>query len=786
MLGIIFMPALFSAQNGEICGRVIDLKSKQPLPGVNIIIAGLNKGTVSDNNGDYRITDIENGIYNVSYSYIGYRTRTKTDIFVRRGKSSFVEVELDRQAIEQDEVVVTSGYFENPEIAPASFQSMNYEEVRRAPGVREDVSRMIQNMPGVNFTSDDRNDLVIRGGSPTEVLFYVDDFELPNPNHFGTQGATGGPMSLINTEFVNKLNFYSGGFNSTLGNKLSGALDIKLREGNRKDYGAKIDLNFGGVGGYLEGPFDGGAGSFYLSFHRSFLELLESVMGYGGIPVYNNLQGKADYNFGPGNRLSVLFIGGDDKINIDHETDVNDFQTGTKDTVEYQDISFLSRQYTTGIKLRTIWGKAFFTKLILSRSFNRYDITSWFLDIWGERIEGENELSNKSESERDKTFSNISTEKITTARLTGDFFLGQPLSISFGGYLKLNSFNHDIIYTPSKPDIPDEYGILPVGFRVNEKISNELKYGGFINTSSIMLKVLTLNAGLRGDYFQLTENFTLSPRLNLKISPNENFSIYGAAGRYYQSPEFIWLTTNHENIDILKDAGCDHLVVGINLLLGSSTQLKVEGYYKKYFDYPVSADSGYEMISLANAGAEYGTNLKARKLVSEGEGISKGFDISLRQALVSSIYYQLSYSWSDTKHKALDNIFRRGEFDNRHIFNLIFGVRFSDEYELSMKYRYASGRPYTPYNINASLAAGEGILDLEKLNDREYKFYSRLDLRFDHREFLSFGALVEYISVENIFDTQNVLSQEWVKSGGRVKFNYQTGFFIVGGIALEF
>ncbi len=775
-----------SAQTGNIFGKVIDEKTKQPLIGANILIMGSVVGASTGINGEYRISNIPVDIYRLKVSYIGYQTKVKTDVVVKSNRTVFVNVQVQPEAIEGEEVVVTSGYFERLEDSPISSQSLNNEEVRRSPGSREDVSRMIQNLPGVNPTSDDRNDLVIRGGSPVEVQFLMDNIEVPNPNHFGTQGATGGPIGMINTEFIDKVNFYSGGFTSGYGNKLSGVMEINLREGNKQKFGGKLDLNFGGAGAYLEGPFASGKGSYLISAHRSFLDLFKGLLDYGGVPIYSNTQGKINYNLSPNHELSFLWLGGDDKINIDYDQDLDDFEVNKIDTNYYQNVEFKARQLTVGSNLKSIWSNSFHTILTASHSYSTYMNDVFEVDVKGLHTNKSKKLLEKEEIANRLSFSNSSVEQISQLKFDANMILGRTLMLSSGVYAKRNNFDHDINYIPPHPNKVDQYGQLPNQWNINVAFNSAYKYGGYLNIKKNLFNFLTINAGGRIDHFDIINSTSFSPRFTLLMDVTNNLTLHSGYGIYYQNPEFIWITSHKNNRNELKDLRSDHFIAGLNYLINPDLKLSFEVYYKKYHNYTVANEDGYEMISMANSGAAYGIDLYTQKLTSKGEGFAKGLDFMLQQKMTKSIYGLLSYSYSKTEHKALDGISRPGGFDSRNVINLILGYKLDKGNEISLKFKYAGGRPYTPFDRNMSKEAGDGILDLTNINSERYEDYQRLDLRYDRREFYDWGTIIWYASVENILNKKNVLNHYWNRAQSKTNFNHQTALFFVGGCSLEF
>ncbi|MBN1352169.1 TonB-dependent receptor [candidate division KSB1 bacterium] len=771
------------AQKGEIRGTVLDQSTLQPLAGVNVIVQATDLGAATDTSGKFVIERMPVGIYSLVYSYIGYEKKIVPDVVVKSNRITYSNATLNWTAIEAQALTVTAGYYVKPEDAPVSVQSLSFEEIRRQPGAREDVSRMLQNLPGVNPTTDDHNDLVVRGGAPSEVLFTVDHVDIPNPNHFGTQGATGGPISMINAEFLEDVKFMAGGFTAPYGHKLSGVMDISFREGNRNSFDGKFDLNMAGAGGFAEGPIQNGRGSFLIGLHRSFLDIMESFLDYGGIPIYSNVQGKVVYDLNVNNYLSALLIGGDDRIDFEDEFDPKNFRPARPDTVDYSAVNFRTRQYTIGASLRTFWRKNLYSIFSLSHSNNRFYTYVNLKSIAGFRDQND-ELDNKSEIQTVNIYNNTSVEQTST--FNGEFTWSLPNrdALSFGAYLKLFQFDHTIDYTPAHPGEANAFGQIPMPSYISVRQNVTPKTGGYVNYKKLWGSVIT-NLGLRYDYFDLLGSSSISPRLGFRWEASPLLAFNAGGGRYYQSPEFLYLTGDPANKNSLEDIGADHYIAGLEYMLTADTRLTLEIYRKNYFQYPVLADSGYEMLSMANSGAVYG-NTGSNRLVSAGEGKVHGIEAMIQKKLAEKVYGLVSYSYSRIRHKALDGIFRHGGFDNRHVFNLVIGYRASKAWEFSFKWRYAGGTPYTPYSEAASYAAGRAVLDLTRINEARLEPYHRLDLRFDHRSFYNKVTLVSYFSLENAYNRRNQSEAYWNNASGKTDFRYQTGFFPIGGFSLEF
>ena len=271
---------------GTVKGQVLDRETKVPLIGANVTFTGTKMGAASDYDGKFTIENVPVGSYTVQFSYIGYKPLSQTDVIIRSKRITFLKAELKASPVEMQQVVATSGFFSQTEEQPISLVNFSAEEIRRAPGVMGDVSRILSGVPGVARVNDSFNSLIVRGGSATENTFFVDHIEMPNINHFPVQGTSGGFISFFNGDLIRNVNFYSGGFSAIYGDRLSSIMDIALREGNREEFDMQFDLHFAGVGSIAEGPLGQRMGSWLLSARRTFLDLLFEMSGEeGNVPV---------------------------------------------------------------------------------------------------------------------------------------------------------------------------------------------------------------------------------------------------------------------------------------------------------------------------------------------------------------------------------------------------------------------------------------------------------------------------------------------------------------------
>ncbi|OQY27095.1 MAG: hypothetical protein B6244_11640 [Candidatus Cloacimonetes bacterium 4572_55] len=779
---LLFGGALEShAQTGQLQGTATDRLTGEPLIGVNVILKGTPLGSATRDNGSYQIPDVPVGIYTIIFSMLGYEKKVQTNVSIRPEKTTFLSAELDEQVLSGSEVVVTAAsYFSKDSDAPTSVRTLGYEEIRRSPGAREDISRMIQNLPGVNPTGDDRNDLVVRGGSPSEALFLVDRIEIPNPNHFGTQGASGGPISMLNTELIKNVEFFAGGFPAPYGGRISAVLDVHYREGDRHRFGGKADLNMGGAGVNLEGPIRGGRGSWIFAAHRSYLEVMESVLDAGGVPIYTNLQGKMVYDLRDDLKLSIIGLGGLDEIEIEQEPDKEDYEIGERDTSEVEFIVNKTRQFSIGSNLTKLWGHRLFSNLTLFHSYNRFYIDYNIRDSEITRPDDKLELATIIQT---NVYDNTSTEQITGAKNDWRFVLPNRDQLNWGASAKVLQFDHDIVYQPY--DSLNAVGGQSEPNIVSVKQDPTTKIGAYVSFIKRFPPYFELTIGGRYDYFHLLETHDFGPRIGAAFHINKRLTVNAASGIYYQSPEFVFITGDSMNRENLKSLRCEHYIAGFDYLLTEATLFSAEIYRKNYSDYPISSDPDFAFYSTANSGGDYGS-VGSDELISQGKGRAIGLELLLQKKLISGLYGMISYSLSKVEHQAMDKIYRSGEFDNRHVFNLVAGYRLSKSWELSLKYRYSGGRPYTPFDESASIEAGRDQLDTSRINDERFAPYHRLDLRFDHRKYFKKFVLVTYFSIENVYNRENEGDIFWNEKKLSTDNAYQTGIFPIGGISLEF
>ncbi|MBI1931102.1 MAG: TonB-dependent receptor [Ignavibacteriales bacterium] len=737
--------------NGKITGKVTDQITNEALPGVNIVIEETNLGASSDLSGEFEINNVPMGSYKVKASYIGYNTIIKFDVVVNSAKPTFLEIKLRQTVIELGDVTVTSSYFDKSDIDVNSVKKFSYEEIRRSPGGFEDVVRALSVLPGVARQGAGRNDLVVRGGAPSENLYVVDGFVLPNINHFGNQGATGGPLSFVNLDYVNETTFSTGGFQANYGDKLSSVLKIDLREGRKDKIGGKALVSASQFGLNLEGPITD-KNNFIFSIRRSYLDFIFNAAGFNFVPEYYDLLGKYTYDFDSNNKLSYLLVGALDRVKFNNKNSEDIFDNA-------RILGNDQNQYVTGISFRHLFSNGFYN-VSLSRNYVSYD------GFQNDTLLNPIFLNKSKEAEHE-----LKTDLV--------YKLNQTSELNFGISGKYILYKSNILF-PEK--FVTTFGeTLPItSANVN---SDFYKVGIYGLYSTNLFNKLRINLGLRGDYFNsIDTKISFSPRLSLAYRITEISNINFSTGIYRQNPSYIWLTLD-ENKG-LKQIQVNQFIIGLDHLLSEDTQVKLEGFYKDYSKYPASLLRPY--LVLANTGAGYPgsddnfSTYGFETLSSQGKGYSRGVEFSVqKKSSKNNLYGILSVTYSQTKFTGIDGIERTGQYDQSWIISLSSGFIFNENWEAAVKFRLATGNAYTPYNNDGTQSVANYLT--ERLNANH-----GLDIRVDRRWNFSNMSLIAYIDIQNIYNHKNVNTVKWDYKLMQIDEQADIGILPSIGISLEF
>lgn len=722
------------SKGGIIKGRVFNQISNEPLKGANILVVGTSKGATTNEKGLYRITGLESGIYTLKVSYLGFKERKIPGIEITKARVRTLDIGLKEASIKTEEVKIEASSFEKDASSPLSKLSISEETIRRNPGANQDISNALASFPGVASTPSFRNDLIIRGGAPSENSFYIDGIEVPNINHFATQGATGGPVGMINVDFIRSVDFYTGAFPVNRSNALSGVLDFKFRDGRTEDAGFRATVGASEVGVSLSGPI-GDNLSYIFSVRRSYLQFLFNQIGLPFLPTYNDVNYKLKYRIDNNNFITLLGIGALDNFELNTDEDDTEAQRYQLNNLPINE----QWNYTTGAKYTHFTDNGFY-----NLTFSRYHLNNTAVQ-YDDYEKQQQKILDYSSNEIENQFR---LEKIT--RVNG-------YKITYGGNYAYSRFTNNT-----------QRSIERNGSVVSQDFSSALslnRWGLFGQVSrGFFDEKLTLSAGVRTyamDYSEETRNplDQLSPRFSASYALTPKLSANFNTGLYHQKPPYTVMSYENKQGELvnksngLKYISSKHLVGGFSYLTDFNTKFSLEGFYKKYDDYPLLVDDG---ISLANRGGDFGVvgNSEAN---ASSEGRAYGMELLAQQKFYKGFYGVLAYTlvWSEFTNAAGN--YTPSSWDNRNIISLTGGKKFDNGWELAIKWRFQGGAPYTPYDEELSArkavwnARREGIPDFDRINAKRLPAQHGLDVRIDKTFYFEKFNLDVYLDVQNVY-----------------------------------
>ncbi|MGD2136003.1 MAG: TonB-dependent receptor, partial [Gemmatimonadales bacterium] len=559
---------------GTVTGRALNATTEQPLQGAAVVLVGTSIGQLTDGSGHFRLDGVEPGVYTLVVRAIGFRQFLQGNVVVGSGKPYEVEVRLEPIPITLEGVTVRPSYFRVPDQAVTSTRTLGAEGIRRAPGVQEDVVRAVALLPGVAVTGAGRNDLIVRGGAPFENLFVVDGIEVPNINHFGSQGSTGGPLSLINIEFVQEADFSAGGFGARYGDRTASLTNIVLREGSDERLSGELNLSATGFGAIAEGPLGRGS-TFLFSARRSYLDLLFKAAGFSFVPAYWDFQLKTTHRLDPANTVSLLAIGALD--------DVTFFADDADDRFDNSRVlSPEQRQYFAGLRWLHFLPRGVVTTT-LGRTYTR------FRSVQLDSLVPPGEV-----------FRGFSDEGETSLRLDLRIDPARRLELNAGWVGRLASDLAYDVALAGEVRIDSVGQPAPLAVDTSFTAFRQAVYGEVAYRPTAALR---LSLGARLDHYAFLNGVVrAAPRLGFRLAFGAASAVTASVGRYHQAPSYVWLVGAAGNGERLVPIEADQIVLGYERELRVDTKLQVELYAKRYRSYParlfrpqaVLAPSGFE------------------------------------------------------------------------------------------------------------------------------------------------------------------------------------------------
>jgi len=728
------------AQDGQVKGKITDASNNEPVPFANILVVGTQIGSSTDFDGNFIITGLESGYIKLQISFVGYKTKFSPDILISNNNAPFIEVTLEPAEELLTEVVVQVDYFEKKAEAPISMQSIGLKEIESNPGSNRDISRVIQSFPGVGSTPAFRNDVIIRGGGPSENRFFLDGIEIPVLNHFSTQGASGGPVGIINADFIQSVDYYSGSFPAGKYNALSGVFDFKQKNGSLDKTNVQATLGASETALTLDGPLKLGTdGAYIFSVRRSYLQFLFSAIGLPFLPTYNDYQFKVKTNINKRDQLTILSLG-----SLDHMV--------INEGIENPDASqeYIAAQIPVNNQWSYTIGAVY--KHFIEHGFHTF-------------VASRNMLSNEfykhpdNDESKPKILNYNSTEAENKFRY--ELYLQQKdIKYNFSAnaeYAKYFNNTEQQIYRN------DELTNFAYETRFNM-----FKYGASAQASKTVLdNKLTLSLGARidGNNYnnQMANAFNqFSPRFSLSYALTSSTMLNLGTGRYFQLPAYTSLGYRDNsgslvNEDVARYIGANHYNLGVEHRVSKAVVFSVEAFFKDYFQYPLDLVTG---ASLANQGADYSSVAGAAPLTFVGTGEAYGFEI-LNRVNHKGFTLLASYTFVRSSFTDINDKLIPSSWDSKHLLTLTGSQELKKNWRVGFKWRYVGGLPYTPYdlatsaNIQAWNALGQPYNDFSQLNAERFEAFHQLDLRIDKNFFYKKWSLMLYLDIQNAYNFKN-------------------------------
>ena len=759
---------------GAISGVVVSAAG-QPTAGVRVCALDTASCATSDPQGAFRLGELRAGAYRLEILPIEGLPFTSDPIDVRAGLNGTVDIRLPAVESFQQTVTVTAPAFQAPEEVKNSGFLLAPREILKSAAALQDVSRYVQGLPGVVIgTNDFRNDIIVRGGSPLENLFVVDNVEMPNINAFANFASAGGTVGLLDAELLQDVTFLTGGYPAPYINRTSSVMQVTQREGNRREFAGSGTVGFAGAGVILEGPLNAGKGSWVVSARRSFLDLFTRDVGFGGVPVVYTFNGKAVYDLTPRDRLWAVNIAGVDRIRLGLSE-----STGLEDEIANFDIRYAGWRSATGFNWQRIFGSRGVG--LLGFSHSEAKVGQQVKDLVAQGAPPPGVSPDDIIAGSPVVYFEDSREGETTVKY--DLTLHLPFfeTMQAGGSVKAFRIDYTV-KSPYGNDTPYSSvpGIDP--FFLDTRFRS-YQTGAYLQASKQVAARVNVTLGGRFDHYDILSQTRFSPRAGVKVRLANALSWNSSAGSYYQQPAFLFVSAFPRNASLVPWRA-DHYVTGLAWSPAAGLRVTAEAYRKTYTDYPVA--SGLPSVSLANIGDTFDVREILFPLTSAGEGLSEGVEVFIEKRLTSKLHGQANLSFSRTRHAGLDAVPRPGSFDYPFVFNLLGSYRLSPVWEWSARLSFLSGRPFTPYDQGVSTAQRRGVYDLTAVNAGRAPDYARVDVRVDRTFSVGGQPLNLFVGVQNVTNRRNFASYSWNRRTNAQQFGRQQGLFPIVGLDWRF
>ena len=764
-----FITTLTFAQNNKqnIRGIVMDKLTQSPISGATVRIASSPKLLITDSNGSYTFNELNPARYDLKVTFNGYKEAFIANVIVSSGKETILDISLEEEFKSLKEVLVKSSNKASSinKMATVSARTFSMEEVNRYAGGRSDPARLAANFAGVSAPDDSRNDIVIRGNSPTGVLWKIDGMNVTNPNHFASIGTTGGAVSALNTNLLKSSDFFTSAFPAEYGNANAGVFDIGFRSGNSKKRETTLQVGvITGLEATTEGPISKDNGSSYLVGYRYSLAGIAQSMGINigttATPTYQDLSFKLNSGTTKLGKFSLFGILGTSTINL---------ESGGKDNSLYGNGNQSDFASTLGIigvnHIKQINSNSYFSSTI-GLNYSKTDITNYDFDRM--------------------TLESYQKEVSKTAKTGYNFSSSYNSKINSRLFLKIG--------------IEDQLIGLDLNYKTKQRPDDSFKqiwdYSSQTNFAQAFAQLkynisekMTLNTGIHAQSFLLNNSTSVEPRLGLKYDINNKSSFTFGYGLHAQMQPInvYFLQTqnsdgtysyNNKNLDFTKS---NHFVIGYNLQPTQDWRIKTELYYQSLYDVPVNTfSSSYSML---NTGAGFMTDLEDN-LINKGTGKNYGIELTVEKFFSRGYYGLFTTSLYDSKYTGSDGVERSTAFNGKYVYNILTGKEWNvgagkrNKTSVDFKFTNAGGRYYTPIDLASSQANNREQLSTDVYSS-QYPNYFRMDFKMGY----TFNSKAKKVSqtlsldLQNVTNHKNVFSQNYDNRDQNVSWQYQLGFF---------
>jgi hypothetical protein len=779
----LFSFGMLMAQEGQtLRGTIIDEASRAPLPGVSVMVEGSNPAlaSASDIDGNYRIKGVPLGRHTIKVSYLGYETQTIPNVIITAGKEAIINITLTESVSKLNEVTIVYDRTKdktvtNNEMTTVSSRSFNIEDTKRYAGSLSDPSRMAANYAGVIAGNDSRNDIVVRGNSPTGMLWQLEGINIPNPNHFGTVTSTGGPVSMLNNNNLDKSDFLTSAFPAQYGNAISGVFDLRMREGNNEKRELMAQMGFNGLEAGAEGPLSSNhRGSYIINLRYSTLSIFKKLglnVGAGNaVPEYQDINAKVVLptrnNKG---KLSLFLMGGNSRADFlgqDVDTSKVDFY-GRIDQNQYANF----RTGITGISYEQLIGTKTNMKLTLAASSagQYFDMDSI-------------DLSNPEKKVYYKQKAAFTNRKYSAVWSMNHKINARNTLVA--------GANYDLLDV----DLFNEFVFVSTPFElVNIRKQSSLTQG-FAQWKHRFSNRLSLNTGIHTQHFSQTNQWVAEPRIGAKWLLNEKSSLNAGIGLHHQLPVLYNYYVQSEGPNGLEMTNSKlgfirsmHYVLGYDINLTADVRIKAEIYYQNLSQVPVTSTSSSH--SALNDGTDFNPS-NITNLVNKGTGRNYGIEFTLERFFSKGFYYLVTASVFDSKYKGSDGIERNTAFNTRYAGNILLGKEFNLRKSSCIAFNIRStligGKYLTPLDLEASRMAGVAVFDQSRAFSQKQIDYFRFDIKISYRKDFAHSTLETGLDLQNLTNRQNIFQQGYNRFNNSISTQYQTGLLPIPFVKFTF